>query len=76
MFSSSPTQFSHLLVAVELGAGQGVGWAVYTSQQYRHTIARPGDGDPLPTFALNFNRAELKERLSSDVQLSGNVLKR
>lgn len=61
-------------MAVELGVGQGVGWAVYTSQQYRDTIARPGDGDPLPTFALNFNRAELKERLNSEVQLSGHEL--
>ena len=24
--------------------------------QYRDTIARPGDGDPLPDFQLNFNR--------------------
>ena len=24
--------------------------------QYRDTIARPGDGDPLPEFELNFNR--------------------
>jgi len=56
--ASSPTQFCTLLVAVQLEGG--VGWGVYTLDQYRATIARPGDGDPLPEFTLNFNRAEYK----------------
>jgi len=57
--SSSPTQFCTLLVAVSLD-DEKVGWGIFTLDQYRDTIARPGDGDPLPDFELNFNRAELK----------------
>jgi len=57
--SSSPTQFCTLLVAVSLD-DEKVGWGIFTLDQYRDTIARPGDGDPLPEFELNFNRAELK----------------
>ena len=56
---SSPTSFSHVLVAVAL-TETWLGWALYTGQQYRRSLARPGDGDRLPTFSLNFNRAELK----------------
>jgi len=56
---SSPTQFSQLLVAVELEGGK-IGWGIYTLSQYKESIARPGDGNPLPEFQLNFNRAELK----------------
>jgi len=57
--SSSPTQFCTLLVAVSLECDK-IGWGIFTIDQYRDTIARPGDGDPLPEFELNFNRAELK----------------
>jgi len=57
--TSSPTQFTMLLVAVQLEE-ERVGWAIYTEEQYREAIARPGDGDALPEFQLNFNRAELK----------------
>eukprot|EP00090_Calanus_glacialis_P025835 TRINITY_DN40571_c0_g1_i1.p1 TRINITY_DN40571_c0_g1~~TRINITY_DN40571_c0_g1_i1.p1 ORF type:complete len:387 (-),score=125.82 TRINITY_DN40571_c0_g1_i1:25-1185(-) len=57
--SSSPTNFSHLLVAVMLDS-ERVGWGLYSIEQYRQTISRPGDGDRLPNFELNFNRAELK----------------
>jgi len=55
----SPTSFSHVLVAVSLSEDR-VGWTLYTAHQYRASLARPGDGDRLPTFSLNFNRAELK----------------
>lgn len=37
-----------------------VGWGLYSIEQYKKTISRPGDGDRLPKFELNFNRAELK----------------
>jgi len=57
--SSSPTNFSHLLVAVLLDK-EMVGWGLYSIEQYKKTISRPGDGDRLPKFELNFNRAELK----------------
>jgi len=57
--SSSPTNFSHLLVAVMLDS-ERVGWGLYSIEQYRQTISRPGDGERLPNFELNFNRAELK----------------
>ena len=57
--SCSPTGFSHVLVAV-LVSEERVGWGLYTAGQYREAISRPGDGDRLPTFQLNFNRAELK----------------
>jgi len=56
---SSPTNFSHLLVAVMLDK-ERVGWGLYSIDQYKKTISRPGDGDRLPNFELNFNRAELK----------------
>jgi len=56
---SSPTSFSHLLVAVQLD-NERVGWGLYSMEQYKETISRPGDGDRLPNFDLNFNRAELK----------------
>ena len=55
----SPTSFSHVLVAVSLSE-DWLGWTLYTTEQYRASLARPGDGDRLPTFSLNFNRAELK----------------
>ena len=55
----SPTAFTHVLVAVAMSSGR-VGWGLYTANQYRASISRPGDGDRLPTFTLNFNRAELK----------------
>ena len=55
----SPTSFSHVLVAVMLEA-ERVSWGLYTADQYRDTICRPGDGDRSPVFDLNFNRAELK----------------
>jgi len=48
-----------LLVAVNLESDK-IGWGIFTLDQYRDTIARPGDGDPSPEFELNFNRAELK----------------
>jgi len=64
--SSSPTGFTHLLSAVELDS-ERVGWGLYTMEQYRDTIARPGDGDRSPNFELNFNRAELK--IAEAVQL-------
>ena len=57
--SCSPTSFSHVLVAVALTSGW-LGWALYTAAQYRSSLARPGDGERLPVFSLNFNRAELK----------------
>eukprot|EP00092_Neocalanus_flemingeri_P001968 GFUD01002100.1.p1 GENE.GFUD01002100.1~~GFUD01002100.1.p1 ORF type:complete len:384 (+),score=100.73 GFUD01002100.1:129-1280(+) len=57
--NSSPTNFSHLLVAVQLDS-EKVGWGLYSLEQYKQTISRPGDGDRLPNFDLNFNRAELK----------------
>jgi len=57
--SSSPTNFSHLLVAVLLDKDR-VGWGLYSVEQYKESISRPGDGDRLPKFELNFNRAELK----------------
>jgi len=57
--SSSPTNFSHLLVAVLLDS-ERVGWGLYSVEQYKQTISRPGDGERVPTFDLNFNRAELK----------------
>jgi len=63
--SCSPTQFTHLLVAVKLDAR--IAWGLYTKKQYSDVIARPGDGDPLPNFTLNFNRAELK--LAEAIQL-------
>ena len=55
----SPTEFSHLLVAVRLDEAR-VGWGLFTKNEYKNVISRPGDGDPSPTFDLNFNRAELK----------------
>ena len=61
--SCSPTGFSHVLVAVrtsEERREERVCWGLYTADQYRHSISRPGDGERLPTFELNFNRAELK----------------
>ena len=60
----SPTNFSHVLVAVRMfrdgEADVLIGWGLYGLHQYKTVISRPGDGDPLPTFDLNFNRAELK----------------
>ena len=61
----SPTSFSHVLVAVRMTKeGEDtedlIGWGLYSLDQYKTVISRPGDGDPLPTFDLNFNRAELK----------------
>ena len=60
----SPTNFSHVLVAVQMfrdgEADVLIGWGLYSLHQYKTVISRPGDGDPLPTFDLNFNRAELK----------------
>ena len=55
----TPTNNSHLLVAVLLPGGEVV-WGVFTAQEYRESIARPGDGDRLPVFEHSFNRAELK----------------
>jgi len=63
---SSPTSFTHLVCAVLLDKDR-IGWGVYTSQQYKDIICRPGDGERSPTFELNFNRAELK--LAEAVQL-------
>jgi len=63
---SSPTGFTHLLVAVQMDNGR-VGWGMYTMEQYKDTISRPGDGDRTPNFELNFNRAELK--IAEAVQL-------
>jgi len=56
---SSPTEFSILLVAVQMDREQ-VGWGLYTLNQYKDVISRPGDGNRLPVFDLHFNRAELK----------------
>ena len=62
----SPTNFSHVLVAVRMTRGSEddaddlIGWGLYGLDQYKSVISRPGDGDRLPTFDLNFNRAELK----------------
>ena len=64
--SSSPTGFTHLLYAVQLD-NEGIGWGLYTMEQYRDTISRPSDGDRTPNFELNFNRAELK--IAEAVQL-------
>jgi len=64
--SSCPTDFTHLLCAVLLD-NERVGWGLYTMEQYRDTISRPGDGDRSPNFELNFNRAELK--IAEAVQL-------
>ena len=38
---------------------RGAIWITLTLLQYRDTIARPGDGDPLPEFELNFNRFDI-----------------
>jgi len=64
--SSCPTAFTHLLAAVLLD-NERVGWGLFTMEQYRDTISRPGDGDRSPNFELNFNRAELK--IAEAVQL-------
>jgi len=56
---SSPTNFSHIISAV-LMDNEVVGWGIFTQQEYRQIICRPGDGDRSPVFELNFNRAELK----------------
>jgi len=61
----SPTQFSHLLIAVKCDSR--ITWGVFSKKQYSEIIARPGDGDALPSFTLNFNRAELK--LAEAIQL-------
>ena len=62
----SPTNFSLVLVAVRMSrdgdedSDDLIGWGLYSLDQYKSVISRPGDGDRLPTFDLNFNRAELK----------------
>jgi len=55
----SPTNFTHVLVAVKM-VDEHIGWGLYSLNQYKTVISRPGDGDRSPTFDLNFNRAELK----------------
>ena len=51
--SSSPTEYIHLLYAVQLD-NEGIGWGLYTVEQYRDTICRPSDGDRTPNLKLNF----------------------
>jgi hypothetical protein len=65
-FSSSPTGFTHRLYAVQLD-NEGIGWGLYTMEQYRDTISRPSDGDRTTNIELNFNRVELK--IAEAVQL-------
>jgi len=54
----TPTNPTHLLVAVSIQ--ERIWWGVFTEEEYKGSIARPGDGDRDHVFSINFNKAQAK----------------